>query len=131
MFSYMTTKDITLETSAPYVYKQNGRAEKEMRTIVECARTMMTSKNLPRKLWAEAVNTAVYILNCCLSSQVNNITSFEIWYKRKPELSHIKIFGSDAYVHIPKTQRKKWDLKSKKYIIVGYYHESELIISSF
>lgn len=95
-----------------------------MRTIVESARTMLTAKNLPRKLWAEAVNTAIYILNRCLSFQTNNTTPFELWYKRKPELSHIRIFGSDAYVHVPKEQRKKWDPKSKKLILVGYHNES-------
>lgn len=112
MSSYMTSRGITLETSAPYVHEQNGRAEREVRTIVESARTMLTAKNLPRKLWAKAVNTAIYILNRCLSSQTNNTTPFELWYKRKPELSHIRIFGSDAYVHVPKEQRKKWDPKS-------------------
>lgn len=103
MYSYMTSRSIT---SAPYVHERNGRAEREMRTIIESARTMLTAKNLSTKLWAEAVNTAVYILNRCLSFQTDNVTPFEIWYKGKSELSHIRIFGSDAYAHIPKEQRK-------------------------
>lgn len=124
MSDYMKSRGITLETSAPYIHEQNGRAEREMRTIVESARTMLTAKGLPTHLWAEAVNTAVYILNRCLSSQSCNSTPYELWYKRKPELSHIRIFGSDVYAHIPKEHRKKWDPKSKRLILVGYQGES-------
>ncbi|KMQ86359.1 copia protein, partial [Lasius niger] len=97
MSRYMASRGITLETSAPYVHEQNGRAEREIRTIVESARTMLTARKLPTKLWAEA---------------------------KKPDLSHIRIFGSDAYVHIPKVQRKKWDPKSRKLMLVGYHQES-------
>lgn len=86
MKDYFSRRGITLETSAPYTHEQNGRSEREMRTIVECARTMLLAKNMPTRLWAEAVNTAVYILNRCISSQSCNITSFELWYNRKPNL---------------------------------------------
>lgn len=123
MFRYMASRGITLETSAPYVHEQNGRAEREMRTV-DSARTMLNERKLPIKLWAEAVNTAVYTLNRCPSSQTGSVTPFELWYKKKPDVSHIRIFGSDAYVYVPKEQRKKWDPKSKKLMLVGYHHES-------
>ncbi len=53
---------IVHRTSMPYCPEQNGSAERENRTLVECARTMIHAKDLPTKLWAEAVNTAAYIL---------------------------------------------------------------------
>ena len=34
-----------------------------MRTVVESARSMLLAQNLSKNLWAEAVNTATYILN--------------------------------------------------------------------
>lgn len=43
--------------------QQNGRAECEMRTIVEAARTMLHSMNMQKGFWAEAVNTTVFTLN--------------------------------------------------------------------
>lgn len=61
MMEYLSSRGIKLETSAPYVHQQNGRAEREMRTIVECARTMILAKNLSPRLWAEAINTVVYV----------------------------------------------------------------------
>jgi hypothetical protein len=35
-------------------------------------------------------------------------------------LTHLRVFGSIAYVHIPKIERKKWDQKSLRCIFVGY-----------
>ena len=40
MINYFALRGIVLEISAPYTHEQNGRSEREMRTIVECARTM-------------------------------------------------------------------------------------------
>ena len=47
----------------PYSPQQNGAAERENRTLVKAARSMLQAKKLPNKLWAEAVNTAAYVLN--------------------------------------------------------------------
>jgi len=34
------------------------------------------------------------------------------------------MFGSEAYVHVPKQLRKKWDKKSQKMILVNYQCDS-------
>ena len=121
---YLNAQGIQLETTAPYTPEQNGRAERDNRTIVESARSMIYGSNVPKYLWAEAVNTAVYILNRTPSTQTPNSTPFEMWYKRRPTLEHIKTFGCEAYVHIPDQKRTKLDPKSKKLILVGYDNNS-------
>lgn len=114
-----------MENTAPHTPQQNGRAERANRTIFESARTMLKAKELPKWLWAEAVNTAVYILNRMThSSRRETKTAFERWTGRKPDLRHIRVFGSTAYVHVPKQFRQKLDDKSKKVILVGYQGES-------
>ena len=75
--------------------------------------------NLPRDLWAEAVNTAVYVKNR-IHGKTTKTTPFESWYGRKPDVSYFRIFGSFAYVHIPKSLRRKLDPKSQKLLFVGY-----------
>jgi hypothetical protein len=35
-------------------------------------------------------------------------------------MSHLRTFGCDAYVHILKEKRSKLDMKSQKYILMGY-----------
>ena len=39
---------------------------------------------------------------------------------RNRHLNHVRIFGSSAFMHIPKSDRKKWEQKSRELIIVGY-----------
>ena len=50
---FLKTKGIIHERSTPYVPQQNGRAEREMRTLVESARSMLIAKDVPKYLWAE------------------------------------------------------------------------------
>lgn len=51
---------------------------------------------------------------------MNEVTSHEKWSGKKPNISHLKIFGSKAMVHVPKQNRLKWDHKSNELIFVGY-----------
>ena len=81
---------------------------------------MLYARDIPLYLWAEAVNCATYILNRTSNSQTQNQTPFEIWNRVKPQLSHVRIFGSEGYVHIPDQLRTKLDKKSEKMILVGY-----------
>lgn len=85
---------------------------------------MIHTKSLPLNLWAEAVNCAAYVLNRIPSSRNKTTTPFEIWNGHKPNLSHLRIFGSEVFVHAPKQRRKKWDKKSVKQIFVGYHNDS-------
>jgi hypothetical protein len=48
------------------------------------------------------------------------ITPEEKWSGKKPDLTHFRIFGTQAMAHIPKQKRRKWDKKSEKCIFVGY-----------
>lgn len=108
------------QRTVPYTPEQNGRAEREMRTIVEAARSMIHSKHIDFGFWAEAVNTAVYVLNRTGSSPVKDKSPYELWFNKKPSVDHLRIFGSDVYVHVAKQKRRKLDRKAKKGIFVGY-----------
>ena len=46
-------------------------------------------------------------------------TIYEAWDGKIPSLSHLKVFGCNSFVHIPKERRKKLDSKSKKSIFIG------------
>ena len=53
-------------------------------------------------------------------SDVFEKTLYEAWVGKRPSLAHLRVFGCDAFVHIPKERRKKLDSKSEKCIFVGY-----------
>ncbi|CAH2096121.1 unnamed protein product [Euphydryas editha] len=92
-----------------------------MRTIVEAARTMLQAKGLGKEFWAEAVSTAIYVINRTGRTKEAGKTPFELFYnKQKYDITLLKTFGTEAYVHIPTQKRLKWDSKSMKGIFVGY-----------
>ncbi|CAB0003770.1 unnamed protein product, partial [Nesidiocoris tenuis] len=108
-------------TSMPFTPQQNGAAERENRTLVEMARTLMHAREeLPQGLWAELVNTAAYILNRTSPSREDDKTPYEIWYGTKPRVHHLRIIGTTCYAHIPKPQRTKFQKKARKGILIGY-----------
>ncbi|GJS74458.1 ribonuclease H-like domain-containing protein [Tanacetum coccineum] len=58
--------------------QQNGVAERKNRTLIEAARTMLADSLLPIQFWAEAVNTACYVLNRVLVTKPQMKTPYEI-----------------------------------------------------
>ncbi|GBP61070.1 Retrovirus-related Pol polyprotein from transposon TNT 1-94 [Eumeta japonica] len=108
------------ETSELHGVLTKWACRREIRTIVESARSMLYARDLPLDLWAEAVNCAVYILNRTSSSQTPGKTPYELWNGMKPELGHLKVFGSIEYVHVPDQLRTKLEKKSEKMLLIGY-----------
>lgn len=116
--NYCKENGIKKELTVRYTPQQNGVAERKNRTIVEMARSMLKARKLPNTYWAEAVNTAVYILNRSPTKAVHNKTPYEGWHKKKPEVTSFRIFGCVAYSHIPSQHREKFDEKGEKLIFI-------------
>jgi hypothetical protein len=87
-----------------YTPQQNGVSERDNRTIVEAARSALYGRKHPvtshvlLRLWAEAINYAVYTLNHTLS-QTRNVTAIERYSDKK---------------------RQKLDRKAEKGMFLGY-----------
>lgn len=67
--------------TAPYTPQQNGGSERENRTIIEMARTFKYSNleiKFPEAIWAELVNSAIYILNRTGKSSKKGISPYEL-----------------------------------------------------
>ena len=116
---WLSSKGIRHESSAPHTPEQNGVSERANRTIVEGGRCLLYAQHLPLELWAEAISCTVYVLNRVLS-KTSPVTPFQNWYGSKPNVSHLRIFGSTAFIHVPKAERQKLDSKSLKCFFVGY-----------
>ena len=89
------------------------------------ARSMLQTKGLSNIYWAEAIRTAVYILNRSSTSSLDGITPFEAWYEKRSNVNHFRVFGCLAYVHLPKEHRQKLDQKSEPCIFIGYFETSK------
>ncbi|CAL2249603.1 unnamed protein product [Prunus armeniaca] len=108
-----------------YAPEQNGVSERKNRTIMEMARSMIFEKGLPNKFWAEAVYTAVYLLNRSPTKALQNKTPIEAWSNIKPSAKPLKVFGCICYVHIPKEKRHKLEEKFEVGIFLGYSTQSK------
>ena len=114
-------KGIHHEKTNPYTPQENGVAERDNRTLVEMARSMLSDAGLPKMFWGDAVLYAAYILNRTPSrSLADDITPHEAFTGNKPSLAHIRTFGCKCWVHIPDELRKKLDAKSVECRFLGY-----------
>lgn len=81
---------------------------------------MIFDANVKTKFWAEACNSAAYIMNRTPRALLNNRTPEEKWSGKRPDVSQVKIFGSEVLVHTPREKRTKWQPKSKQMMFIGF-----------
>jgi transposase InsO family protein len=103
--SYCENHGILRFLTAPYTPQQNDVAERKNRTILDMVRSMIKTKEMPKEFLAEAVQCAVYIQNRCPHAFLNDRTPQEFWSGHKPNVAHLKVFGSIAYGKIPNPKR--------------------------
>jgi len=95
--------------------------------IAEVARALMADKNMPHHYWAEAIATVVYIMNRTPITTMHGMIPKEEYSGKKPDLSHLKVFGciAYAYVHVLDELQTKLDPKAGKCVFIGYSHEQK------
>lgn len=74
---FCTDSGIKHFTTAPYSPQQNGVVERRNQTVVEMARCLLKSMQVPGIFWGEAAKTAVYILNRSPTRSLEGITPYE------------------------------------------------------
>ena len=112
---------IVHEFTSPYTPQHNGAAERRNRTLLNMIRCMLKTKKMPNFLWGEAANAATYVLNMSPTRRLKLMTPEEAWTGVKPDVSHLRIFGSMCYKHVPDALRRKLDDKSTPQVLIGYH----------
>ena len=70
--------------------------------------------------WVEAVANAIYIMNRNPTAVVHGMMPEEKYIGKQLDISHLKVFGCIAYVHIPDERSAMMDPKAEKCIFIGY-----------
>ena len=104
----------------PGTPEQNGVAERMNRTLNERARCMRIQSGLPKAFWAEAINTAAYLINRGPSVPLNYQLHEEVWSGKEVKLSRLRIFGCVSYILTDSNSRDKLDPKARKCYFIGY-----------
>nr|GEW57920.1 Gag-Pol polyprotein [Tanacetum cinerariifolium] len=90
------------------------------RTLLERARAMLATTSLGKSFWAEAINTACYVINRSPSTAVELKTPMEMWTGKLVNYSGLHIFESLVYVMYNFQETTKLDQKSRKCLFLGY-----------
>ena len=113
MGDHLTSKGIAVQCTVPYAHEQNGKSKRYIRTLEEGGQALLADSGLPTSFWLDVVLTHQYLCNRLPTSTLpNNITPFEsITNRRKPDLSHLRVWGCECYVAIPGKLRPKAGFK--------------------
>jgi len=49
-----------------------------------------------------------------------NMSAHEVWSGNNPLVTHLKVFGYDAFAHVPKENMRKMEKKEVKCIFIRY-----------
>ena len=88
---------------------------------------MLCENSLPKYFWAEAMNTACFIINRAMIRPILNKTPYELWKGRKSNISFVHDFMCKCYIlNNDKDNLEKNDSKSDEAIFLGYSTTSKI-----
>jgi transposase InsO family protein len=130
LLNILINKGIQLEVTAPYTPEQDGVAERFNRTLLEKVRSLVEDKSIPQTLWPEFLIGMIHIINRTATTTVHQMTPFQAFESSNkgtncppPSISHLRVLGCKAYVHIQKERRvsgEKLNPRAEQGTLVGF-----------
>ena len=87
--SFLDSHGTLPQRSCPYTSKQNGRAERKHRHILDAVCTLLISASFSERFWGEAALIAMYTINYIPSLTTHNKFPFELLYSQTPNYSSL------------------------------------------
>ncbi|GKB94144.1 retrovirus-related pol polyprotein from transposon TNT 1-94 [Tanacetum coccineum] len=123
--SFCDEKGISQNFSSPYTPEQNGIVERNNRTLIEAARTMLNRLVLSKHFWTEVVKIACYTQNRSIIVKRHDKTPYEILRERISSISYFHVFGCLVFIHNHKDHLGKFDAKANDRYFQGYSFNSK------
>ena len=120
MGDFMSDKGILHQTSCPDTPPQNGVAERKNRHLLEVARALMFTMNVPKFLWSEAVMMATFLINRMPSRVTSMKSPCELIFTENKFPVPPKVFGCTCFVRDHRPSINKLDPRAVKCIFIGY-----------
>nr|GFB52644.1 retrovirus-related Pol polyprotein from transposon TNT 1-94 [Tanacetum cinerariifolium] len=124
LHAYFATEGIQHQTSVARTPEPNGVVERRNRTLVESARTMLSTAKVPLFFWDKAITTACFTQNRSIVIPHHAKTPYHIINDRKTSVKFFHIFGSVCYIVRDGENLDKMKEKGDKCIFVGYSNQS-------
>jgi hypothetical protein len=121
--TWLESKAVKIEPSAPYTQSQNGGAERSGGVIKEKGRAMRADAKFPAFLWPEISRAAVYLYNRTPKYIYSWKSPYERFFtrlahregvvieSRKPNQAHLRAYGCKAYAMTSSAQKKEQRLQ--------------------
>jgi hypothetical protein len=113
---YLEEEGTKHELCAPYTPQQNGVVERNKKTLIYMARTMLGENKTPDRFLVETVNKACHAINRLYLHRLFKKTSYELLTSNKPNISYFRVFGSKWYILV----KKGWNSKCAPKAVEGF-----------
>ena len=121
--NYCKETGIQMEFAATNTPQQNGMSERDGRTIMNMTRCILIDTGLPKFLWGEISETAVFLINRSPHRAIGGSSPYSRLFNKEPDLSGLRAIGARAFVHrerhVNKLEEKAWEG-----IMLGYGKDS-------
>ena len=117
--------NLRLQLSPAYKHSQNGQIERDMQSVLDKARTMLASYDVPIQWWWRAVSHAIYCINRSPTSKGNKRSPVEQVYNITPNIDNMIPFFAPGLYHVTKEERSLvantvWAHKARACRFLGY-----------
>lgn len=86
---------------------------------------MCLGANLPDNRWDEFVVTAGYLRNRVPTKTLVKMTPFQAFFGSKPDVSHLREIGCQAFVLVLQKNSPKIYARSEECVLIGYGKDSK------
>lgn len=118
--NFLVTHGIDHRISCPHHPEQNGLAEQEHRHIVDTGLTLLAHASMPLAYWAEAMHTAVYLINRLPSKVLGLQSPYQILFHKESNFAFLKISGCACFPYMRPYNTNKLHLRFVKCVFLGY-----------
>lgn len=100
-----------------------GKSEKDGSTLMAIARCLFNETKLPRHLMNNVPSTSAYHYNGIPHRSIGMDTPYHRMYGKHPNLSHLRIIGAKAFLHVEGYKDKMLE-RACQGIPIGYDEEN-------
>ncbi|CAM9489326.1 unnamed protein product, partial [Heterosigma akashiwo] len=119
--SFLSSKGIIAESGPASTPEYNMKQERKQLFLETMANAQLDASPLTKGYWDLSWVVAVYVSNR-LPAHKNKgfLTRFELFWNKRPNVSHMRPFGCVGYCALSSPKRKKMNPRAVKAIMVGY-----------
>jgi len=122
--NFFDSKGVVREVTLPYEHQQNGVIERVWKTLLNMARSSLFQAGLPASFLILAIKASAHVYNRIPHSANDDVSPYERYHDKVPDVSDFKPFGCIAYVWSSETRRTKEESRTRRCAFVGYAPDS-------